>query len=512
MEASFWTSLTLGISVLFLLAELYRRRYLSFRDGVPTLVSIPFIRQVPISRLGDSHDYHKETIRELGSPVLRIYNIFKPWSRSVLVADPAVLREVFAGPLWEAFDRSHPYAEILRRHAGGLILMPNGQKWREAREHLGTKTFAAPAIRSYLPVMREQFAVFLDRVEKERAANGGKVELQALFNNLTFDVVCRLVFGEAVAAQTTEEGKRYLKAWDGVLGLSQLLSALQATFARPIWSLFPKIVKQYESDMDAINQLVLRNVARRKRGEDPDRVSILDDFFRSAKVPDWLKEDDEIVRQLVTLLFAGHDTTAALLSFMAHELSVNTDWQSKLRAEVLDAFGPATGAGELITNLEKLEAMPILNACLKETLRLYPSAPYGGGRVMNRDLVYEYTDTATGKPATIEFRKGDQVLPFVYGAQTDPRFWKSNPDKWDPSRFLDDPNGGAVNFFAYAPFGNGARRCAGERLALAEGRMATAELVRRYEWKPDVGTFKVLFTGTLKAKDGVRVVLTPIKA
>jgi cytochrome P450 len=62
-------------------------------------------------------------------------------------------------------------------------------------------------------------------------------------------------------------------------------------------------------------------------------------------------------------------------------------------------------------------------------------------------------------------------MPFVYGAQHHPDNWKGpDPEIWDPQRWVDDVNGGCKHLYAYAPFGNGARRCVGERLALGETR------------------------------------------
>ena len=204
-------------------------------------------------------------------------------------------------------------------------------------------------------------------------------------------------------------------------------------------------------------------------------------------------------------------TTAALLSFLTWELATHPQWQDRVRAEVLAEFGPPTSDSDFITNLDKLEGMPVLNACIKETLRMYPSAPFGAGRVMAKDLLFKYVDVLTGEPKQIDFRKGDFVRPSMYISQLYPAFWNEELGpvlEWNPDRFLKDVNGGAVSMYAYAPFGNGARRCAGERLALGEARRAVSEMARRFEWTPEPGfDAGVLFTGTIKAKNGVKVAL-----
>lgn len=185
--------------------------------------------------------------------------------------------------------------------------MPNDSKWRDAREALGNRTFSSTTLRTYVPILREQFKIFLDKVEADRKAGAGAVDLQDFYNNLTFDTITRLVFGESAKAQTSTEGQAYLKAWDGVLGLSSILSLLQTLAGTWIWTLFPKIFKTHRTALGKIYSLIDSNVARRRRGEDLDRVSILDDMYRNEKVPAWLKEDDAVRQQLTTLLFAGHD-------------------------------------------------------------------------------------------------------------------------------------------------------------------------------------------------------------
>ncbi|KAJ3334512.1 Cytochrome P450 4B1 [Gonapodya sp. JEL0774] len=231
-----------------------------------------------------------------------------------------------------------------------------------------------------------------------------------------------------------------------------------------------------------------------------------------GKLPEFMeKNDEELIKQLMTLLFAGHDTTSALLSFLTYHISLNTEWQKLVRSEVQQAFSPSDSL-----TLEKLEALPRLTSVIKETLRMYPSAPFGAGRQVARDTRCAYTDK-DGRQKFVQFKKGDTILPAVYLAQMTQEFWNKPVDEWDPSRWMDDPNGGASSPYAYAPFGNGARRCLGERLALGEARLTLAEILRRYEILPAKdpnGEFKFAhyFTGTIKAANGVGVRLVPLQS
>ena len=73
--------------------------------------------------------------------------------------------------------------------------------------------------------------------------------------------------------------------------------------------------------------------------------------------------------------FAGHDTTAGTATIALHFLAHNPKWQAAIRQEVIEACGKTESI-----SLEQLENLPALNATIKETLRLYPAAPSGGGR------------------------------------------------------------------------------------------------------------------------------------
>lgn len=198
---------------------------------------------------------------------------------------------------------------------------------------------------------------------------------------------------------------------------------------------------------------------------------------------------------LMSVLFAGHDTTAALLSFLTYELSKRPDLQRLIREEVEEANGP----GDLV-NLEVLEKCKVLNACIKESLRLRPSAPYGGGRTAFQDFEVAYTDVE-GKPKRIQVTKGSMILPGLHAMQHYPKYWNKDPSVFAPERFYEDVNGGAVNMWTQSPFGQGARRCVGERLALGEARLGIASILRKFqvEQAPREGwTFEEVFAGTIK--------------
>jgi cytochrome P450 len=182
---------------------------------------------------------------------------------------------------------------------------------------------------------------------------------------------------------------------------------------------------------------------------------------------------------------------------MTYELAKRPDLQKAIRTEVDDINGP----GDL-TNLEVLEKCKVLNACIKESLRMRPSAPYGAGRGAIQDFETVYVDTE-GKTKKVLIKNGNMILPGLHAMQNYPAYWNKDPSVFDPSRYYEDPNGGSVaGLFSNAPFGNGARRCVGERLALGEGRVAIASLLRKFDLvqvqEGPKWTMEEMFAGTIK--------------
>jgi hypothetical protein len=121
---------TFGVVALiaYVLFEIYKKLLTSgYNDDLPVVVGIPLVNRPPVSRIEDAHVFELDTTKKLGTPVYRSIALHKPWLRTITVGDPNVLREIYVGVSWEKFDRLHYTTESMEGHAGGLILMKNGQ-------------------------------------------------------------------------------------------------------------------------------------------------------------------------------------------------------------------------------------------------------------------------------------------------------------------------------------------------------------------------------------------------
>uniref|UniRef100_A0A8B9IGX8 Cytochrome P450 family 27 subfamily B member 1 n=1 Tax=Anser cygnoides TaxID=8845 RepID=A0A8B9IGX8_ANSCY len=177
----------------------------------------------------------------------------------------------------------------------------------------------------------------------------------------------------------------------------------------------------------------------------------------------------DIYGNVTELLLAGVDTISSTLSWSLYELSRHPGVQAALHQEVAAALGPGHEPPAAA-----LARMPLLKAVVKETLRLYPVIPSNARVVPDRDI-----------------RVGDYLVPRKtlitlchYAASRDGRFFPA-PDAFQPERWL--RRGPTRHPFASLPFGVGKRSCVGRRLAELEIHLALAQILLRFEVRPEPG-------------------------
>jgi cytochrome P450 len=248
-----------------------------------------------------------------------------------------------------------------------------------------------------------------------------------------------------------------------------------------------------------LDEIVYRLIADR-RGAGPDRSA---DLVRSSS--DVLTmlvaardEDDgsgmtdaEIRDEVMTLLLAGHETTANALTWSWYLLSQNEGARQRFESEVDTVCGvrpPSTG---------DLPSLVYTRAVLSEAMRLYPPAYLVGRRALEP---YAVPNTDYELPA------GTVVLLCQYLLHRDPRFWEA-PEAFRPERWLGGDE--ERRRYAYFPFGGGPRICIGEQFAWMEGVLVLAAIGRR--WRLNLDPHQKIAVNpiiTLRPKHGMRMKLT----
>eukprot|EP00746_Dinoflagellata_sp_MGD_P076692 gnl/MRDRNA2_/MRDRNA2_308578_c0_seq1.p1 gnl/MRDRNA2_/MRDRNA2_308578_c0~~gnl/MRDRNA2_/MRDRNA2_308578_c0_seq1.p1 ORF type:complete len:291 (-),score=52.68 gnl/MRDRNA2_/MRDRNA2_308578_c0_seq1:20-892(-) len=196
---------------------------------------------------------------------------------------------------------------------------------------------------------------------------------------------------------------------------------------------------------------------------------------------------------LMTMLIAGHETTASALTWAIFELTQQPELLKRVQAEV-DRYLPEA---DTLPTLDTIRDLELVRLCIAESLRMYPEPP-----LLIRRALEEDTLPAGSGDVEVKLLRGMDLFLSVYNMQRSPLYW-DNPDTFDPDRFLRKkestvkgwagfdpakwrkqwyPNEAASDF-AYLPFGGGSRKCVGDQFAMLESTVALASLVRRYEFE-----------------------------
>ena len=181
--------------------------------------------------------------------------------------------------------------------------------------------------------------------------------------------------------------------------------------------------------------------------------------------------DRQIRDECLTIILAGHETTANALSFAVWLLAQNPEIQQRLHQEAVSVLG--SGENTRTATADDYPRLPYAHAVFAETMRLYPPV-----WVVARTCEIPY------EIAGYKIPRGAVLVAPQFVLHRDPRFWP-DPLRFDPDRFApDNPEAKTRPRFAYFPFAAGSRQCIGEGLAWMEGVLALATITRDWRLRP----------------------------
>ncbi|XP_016948708.1 cytochrome P450 4g15 [Drosophila biarmipes] len=225
------------------------------------------------------------------------------------------------------------------------------------------------------------------------------------------------------------------------------------------------------------------------------RLAFLDLMLESAQ-NGALITDTEIKEQVDTIMFEGHDTTAAGSSFFLSLMGIHQEIQDRVLAELDSIFGDSQRPATFQDTLE----MKYLERCLMETLRMYPPVPLIA-RELQEDLKlnsgnYVIPRGATVTVATVLLHRN----PKVY----------ANPNVFDPDNFLPERQANR-HYYAFVPFSAGPRSCVGRKYAMLKLKILLSTILRNYRVYSDLteSDFKLQADIILKREEGFRIRLQP---
>jgi cytochrome P450 len=384
----------------------------------------------------------------------------------VMVFDPDTVKQVFRAPpdRLRAGEANALLGTILGQRS--VLLLDGAEHLRQRK--LMLPPFHGRRMRAYERVMREA----ADR-EIDGWPVGEPFAVMPSTQALTLDVITRAVFGVEEGERLTEL-KRRLRAM--IMPVSRRLGVLILAFSgRRQRGRFAEFARRRA----AADELIFDEIARRREATDLDQREDVFSLLVQARDEDGRPLTDQELRdELVTLLVAGHETTATGLAWAFDLLAHHPQVLGRLRASL------AAGEDEY------------LDAVVKETLRIRPVIP-GVGRVVRGGSFeldgWEIPDGVEINPSiALIHRRGDRY---------------PNPQEFRPERFLSDD---APDTYTWIPFGGGTRRCLGAAFATFEMATVIRTVLARCEIRPaSRRPARMERRGiTIVPRDGARIVVT----
>jgi cytochrome P450 len=385
----------------------------------------------------DSFGFVEDAVASVGSP----YRVSLPGTDLYVLAEPAHLKRALVDDV-DAFGKT----EDFRTAFGDGLLTVEGETWREQRDLLSPYFF-----RERIGGYTDRMAARTDR-RLDRWSPGDRIDAEAELSALALEILFSALFGRELAL-------------DGDAALRRSANGLNGWFKPTSWVL-PEWVptpsrRRFHRSVERLRGEVDRLIERRERtgAEGEDLLSKL------VRARDHVDLPEETIKdQLLTFIFAGHETTAKAMTFTLYFLARNPGIREQVEAEA-----DAMVAGEGAPTLTDLDGMDALDRALRESMRLYPPVHTIPRRTTEPVEVDGYRVPA-----------GEEVHLSVYGVHRNAGVYEG-PGQFRPSRWTDEVD---RHDFAYVPFGGGRRSCIGREFALTEAKVVLGTICSRYrlEW------------------------------
>ena len=372
----------------------------------------------------------------------------------------------------------------LRMGAGdGLFTAHTSEpNWKLAHKIL-MPAFGPQSIRDMFPAMMDIASQLILRWERFA---GEEIDVCDNFTRLTLDTIALCSFNYRFNSFYQKTMHRFVDAMINVL----LESGRRAQRFPVQNTLMVSTTRRFNNDIAYLHSLCDEIVKERR--EHPSDVNDLLNRMINGKDPEtgYQLPDENIRYQMLTFLVAGHETTSGLLSFAMYYLLKNPQTLQKAQTEI-DQYNEIT--------VDMLSKLKYIDAILKETLRLQPTAP-----AFNLECKEENTIL----PGGYEVHKDESILVLLAQLHRDPKVW-DRPEEFLPERML---NGGYENLppNAWKPFGNGQRACIGRPFAWQESLLAIALVLKHFHIELVDPSYDLRIKQTLTIKpDGLKIRVRP---
>ncbi|XP_043488606.1 cytochrome P450 4C1-like [Polistes fuscatus] len=505
-------SILLG-TILFLIAlhcVIRYRRVGRFLSLIPGPREYPIIGNMYLFQVANEHMYEK-----FWRVCNKYYPIFKLWIfffSIVILLDPDDIQELLKSN--EHIEKATFYKYLSPWLSSGL-LNNGGEKWHLRRKML-TPAFHFNILKYYITNLNEESRNLVESLKKEGDGDPVVKDLRTFMSQYTLNAICQTAFGTKLTGESKleseylnavhEYGKimvyRLVRPWygyDTIFALTSL-GRLQKKVLKTLHSFSKNVIaerKRFHKQTNGKYLQIYENIEEddifNKDMPYRKRLSLLD-LLIAASWKDNQIDEEGIREEVDTFLFAGHDTIASAMTFALSLFAKHTDVQKKIRDEIKSIM--AEDNNLTISSLSKLT---YLERCLKESLRMYPSAPS-----ISRHLFHDMRLKHYSIPP------GTTCFVYLYYVHRNPEYWP-NPNVFDPDRFLPENIKGR-HPYSYIPFSAGPRNCIGQKFAMLELKLFVTFILYNFELEPVDELDDITFSAdiTLTSFKPLRVKFIPI--
>jgi len=359
---------------------------------------------------------------------------------------------------------------------GDGLLLSEGETWREQRQ------LASPAF------AMDRLAGVADRITDHANAlvgswgDGDVVDVEAAMTHVTLDVILDLMMGVRVDDDTIETVREQM------VPLGRRFEPDPLRFAMPEWVAAPDDA-EYQHAVDTLDG-VLDDILDARRGTEGGDDGPMDFLSVLLRAQDRGEQTAEQLRdELMTMLLAGHDTTALTLTYALYLLAEHPTVAERVHEEV-DAV-----VGDDDPTMTDVREFEYVEWTIQEALRLYPPV-----------FALFRTPTEPVELCGYDVSEDVSVMLPQWAVHRSERYWNEpttfDPERFSPERSADRPR------FAYFPFGGGPRHCIGKHLAMLEAQVIFARVLRDYAVEYTGDGLELQPSLTVHPKDGMPISIT----
>ena len=335
--------------------------------------------------------------------------------------------------------------------------------WSRAHNIL-LPNFGDRAMQSYHPKMLDVAEQMM--LKWERLNPDDEVDVVHDMTALTLDTIGICGFGYRLNSFYREDNHPFVGA------MVDALEVAMTTRGLPLEGVFSR-GKQARVAADAaymngiVDRIIQERKAERAAGDPTVKSDLLDYMLTGVDRKSGERLDDENIRyQIITFLIAGHETTSGLLSFATYFLLKDPDVLARAYDEVDRVLGTDASVKPTV---KQVNALTYVQQVLKESLRLWPTAP--------AYALLPYRDDVLGGRYPVKARS--QIIVLLPMLHRDPAIWGERAEIFDPDNFAPDLERARPSN-AYKPFGNGQRACIGRQFAMQEAALVVGMMLQRF--------------------------------